>query len=77
MNHRQQTQHMHARPNREKIKREAYFVAVCQICERNYTLGITGTVEGCDHCLGIERNPRDHSIINPGKSMAFAGEDEA
>lgn len=62
--------------NRDTVKRKAYFVAVCQICESNYIIGFTGTVEGCDKCLGIERNPRDHSIINPGKSMAFAAEDE-
>jgi hypothetical protein len=62
--------------NRDAVKRQALYVAVCQYCEHQYTLGITGTVEGCDQCLGIERNPRDHSIINPGKSMATALEDE-
>lgn len=62
--------------NRDTVKRHHLFVAVCQICERNYTLGISGTVEGCDTCLDIERNPRDHTIINPGRSQAATLEDE-
>lgn len=55
--------------NRDTVKRQALFVAVCQNCEHQYTLGITGTVEGCDKCLRIERNPLDHSIINYGSSL--------
>lgn len=40
------------------------FLTVCVCgCGKNYTLGITGTVDGCDTCEGITRNPRDHSII--------------
>jgi hypothetical protein len=69
-------EHQRTYSNRVKAKRQELYVAVCQNCERNYTLGITGTVEGCDTCLGIERNPRDHSIINPGRSLAFAAEEE-
>lgn len=62
-------EHKRTYSNRDSVKRLALIVAVCQICERNYTLGIDGTVEGCDNCLHIERNPRDHTIINYGSSL--------
>ena len=30
--------------------------ATCTHCGHEYLLGITGTIEGCDACLGIWRN---------------------
>ena len=36
---------------------------ICPFCENPYQLGVTGTVEGCDECLGVIRNPLDHTII--------------
>ncbi len=38
-------------------------ICVCPYCEQKYKLGFDGTVEGCDVCLNIIRNPQDHSII--------------
>ena len=35
----------------------------CPTCLSQYILGITGTVNGCDCCWGIVRNPVDHTII--------------
>ena len=35
----------------------------CQHCGQTYTLGVTGTVDGCDVCERITRNPLDHTII--------------
>lgn len=31
-------------------------IVVCPHCEKKYTLGKDGTVEGCDVCLKIIRN---------------------
>ncbi len=31
-------------------------ICVCPHCEKNYILGVTGTVNGCDVCLQIIRN---------------------
>jgi hypothetical protein len=36
---------------------------ICPHCEKKYRLGINGTVEGCDVCLSIIRNPLDNTII--------------
>lgn len=38
--------------------------SICPGCGRLYILGITGTVDGCDKCQRIIRNPIDHSIID-------------
>lgn len=38
-------------------------VAICPHCLCPYALGVTGTVDGCDTCLGIDRNPIDNTII--------------
>lgn len=35
----------------------------CPICHSTYTMGVTGTKDGCDECLGIVRNPIDNTII--------------
>lgn len=40
----------------------------CPHCEQEYQLGISGTVDGCDPCLNILRNPIDHTIINESKA---------
>lgn len=64
MDHKQRTY-----SNRDEVKRKAYLVGVCQICENQYIIGFTGTVEGCDKCLHIDRNPLDHTIINYGNSL--------
>lgn len=39
-------------------------LCVCPTCGDLYTLGVTGTVQGCDVCQGISRNPIDHTIID-------------
>ncbi len=36
-------------------------------CGDEYELGKTGTIFGCDRCLGITRNPIDHTIIPFGE----------
>lgn len=41
----------------------APIVYICPHCEKKYTLGKTGTVEGCDDCLSIIRNQLDGTII--------------
>lgn len=41
-----------------------FVIRTCPHCLKEYTLGIYGTVKGCDECEGIVRNPRDGSIIN-------------
>ncbi len=33
-------------------------------CGRGYILGMNGTVDGCDECQGVIRNPLDHTIID-------------
>lgn len=35
----------------------------CPYCRRVYILGLDGTVDGCDQCEGVVRNPLDHTII--------------
>lgn len=35
----------------------------CPHCGTEYTLGVNGTVDGCDQCDNIERNPLDGTII--------------
>ena len=54
---------------RNNTKENFYFVAVCQHCDHNYIIGISGTVEGCDKCMHITRNAIDHTIIDPGNSF--------
>lgn len=39
-------------------------IRTCPHCMEEYTLGIDGTVNGCDECEGIVRNPVDNTIIN-------------
>ena len=39
-------------------------ITICLYCEGKYKLGFDGTVDGCDACLGIVRNPVDGSIID-------------
>ena len=48
---------------------------VCQHCGHQYILGKTGTVMGCDECLGIMRNPRDGTIIE--ETFDFAEEEDS
>lgn len=38
-------------------------IYICPHCESPYALGENGTIEGCDVCLKIIRNPIDHTII--------------
>ena len=44
---------------------------VCPHCGHKYTLGVNGTVLGCDPCMNISRNAVDNTIIN-----TWDGEDE-
>lgn len=39
-------------------------IYVCPHCEHKYILGKNGTVDGCDECLSIVRNPLDNTIID-------------
>lgn len=39
---------------------------VCPHCEGKYILGVNGTINGCDECLGIIRNLIDNTIIDEG-----------
>ncbi len=38
-------------------------IYVCPHCERRYTLGVNGTVEGCDECMQVVRSQLDNTII--------------
>jgi len=38
-------------------------IYVCPHCEKRYTLGVNGTVEGCDDCMNVIRNQVDNTII--------------
>jgi hypothetical protein len=40
-------------------------VHVCPHCEKRYTLGVDGTIEGCDPCMNVIRNKLDGTIIQP------------
>lgn len=37
---------------------------VCPHCEHKYTLGVNGTVDGCDECMHVIRNAVDNTIID-------------
>jgi len=41
-----------------------FAIRTCPHCLSEYILGMFGTVNGCDACEGIVRNPRDGTIIN-------------
>lgn len=43
-------------------------------CGDEYILGATGTVNGCDRCQGITRNPVDGTIIPDPFEQAFTEE---
>lgn len=43
----------------------------CPSCSDEYTLGVNGTINGCDRCEGITRNPIDHSIIPDSFATVF------
>lgn len=36
---------------------------ICPHCQMRYTLGVNGTVDGCDECKSIIRNALDGSIV--------------
>ena len=40
---------------------------ICPSCGRPYNLGYNGVVEGCDRCIGIERDKADHAWY-PGET---------
>ena len=37
--------------------------AACPECGKIYILGVEGTIDGCDKCKSVTRNPLDHTII--------------
>lgn len=37
---------------------------ICPMCEKEYTLGVNGTVDGCDRCLHVVRNAIDNTVID-------------
>lgn len=39
-------------------------VVVCPHCEHKYTLGVDGTVDGCDACMNVIRNAVSNTIID-------------
>jgi hypothetical protein len=43
---------------------EHMIAKTCPHCFCQYILGVNGTVNGCDTCENIERNPVDHTIIH-------------
>lgn len=47
----------------------------CPSCKDTYTLGVNGTVHGCDRCEGVIRNPVDHSIIDDPFGEVFKDEE--
>lgn len=47
----------------------------CPHCRKAYTLGVDGTVDGCDECTGTVRNPLDHTIVDMDFSKVFEEED--
>jgi hypothetical protein len=47
----------------------------CPHCRKVYTIGLDGTIDGCDECEGIARNPKDGTIIN-GELSALFEDDE-
>jgi len=49
---------------RKKQVTSKFVIRICPHCLCEYILGIYGTVNGCDTCEGIVRNPIDGSIIN-------------
>jgi hypothetical protein len=51
------------------IKQLNLDVLVCPFCWQDYFLGLNGTVDGCDPCLTVIRNPVDHTIIEEGESV--------
>lgn len=32
----------------------------CPLCGGDYTLGVNGTIDGCDECTGVERLPQGY-----------------
>ena len=49
---------MQPKQQHEEYKRGVFrnVIVICQHCERSYTVGVNGTVTGCDECEGIQRN---------------------
>ena len=41
-----------------------FAIRTCPHCLCEYIIGLYGTINGCDACEGIIRNPRDGSIVN-------------
>ena len=35
----------------------------CKICNKNYKIGCAGTVNGCDKCLGIQRDVNGYAWL--------------
>lgn len=44
--------------------RIASLIVVCPYCEHKYTLGVNGTVDGCDPCMKVIRNAVSNTIID-------------
>lgn len=36
------------------------YQAICQLCGKTYDMGYNGTIDGCDDCLGVQRDMRGH-----------------
>lgn len=45
-------------------KRTTSLVYSCPMCGHPYTLGVDGTVDGCDVCLKVVRNAIDNTILD-------------
>jgi hypothetical protein len=39
--------------------------AECPLCHMEFTLGVDGTVDGCDRCLGVTRASNGYVVEEP------------
>jgi hypothetical protein len=49
--------------------RIAPLIVVCPHCQHKYTLGVNGTIDGCDACESVIRNTIDNTIISDGAAL--------
>lgn len=50
------------------LRKRLPVIKTCPKCGFEYTLGIDGVVDGCDNCLGIQRDATGMAWL-PGESM--------
>jgi hypothetical protein len=47
----------------------------CRHCGKHYWLGVTGTADGCDACLGIERDRKGRAWLPDETEQVFESGD--